>query len=181
MQRTTLITYIHSAQRLLLHQILTLAPELGPGVTSGARLMRVVFSTGLLSIKNPSEGDTCPAQRIFASTLTKPQHLVPGIEVMKPYTTIDKPMFGNIYENDKPEKRFMAILKIKKFFTCTLELVSSMIRHKLVDNNLDKIELKLTHEKITDLERVCNTCIPRSSRVDEKNRIESYVEAQNLH
>ncbi|GKD24829.1 hypothetical protein Tco_1231043 [Tanacetum coccineum] len=68
MQRTTFITYIHSAQRLLLHQILTLTPELGPGVTSGARLTRVVFSTGLLSIKNPSEGYTCPAQRIFAST-----------------------------------------------------------------------------------------------------------------
>ncbi|GJS90265.1 hypothetical protein Tco_0772901, partial [Tanacetum coccineum] len=61
----------------------------------------------------------------------------------------EEPMFGLIYDNEKTEKRFMATEDIKNFSTCTLERVSSRIRHKLGDNNFDKIELKLTHEEPT--------------------------------
>ncbi|GJY60527.1 reverse transcriptase domain-containing protein [Tanacetum coccineum] len=42
--------------------------QLGPGIKPGARLTCVVFSTGLLSTKNPLEGSIYTSWRIFVST-----------------------------------------------------------------------------------------------------------------
>nr|GEZ28003.1 hypothetical protein [Tanacetum cinerariifolium] len=53
--------------------------------------------------------------------------VIRGIKAIKPYSIVKEPMFGIIYENDKFEKRFLAIDEIKKFSMDTLECVSSRI------------------------------------------------------
>ncbi|GJY90717.1 hypothetical protein Tco_0505913 [Tanacetum coccineum] len=72
----------------------------------------------------------------FKLNLTKIRRFVPGIKAIEPYSIVEEPMFGNIYENDK--FRFMAIDEIKKFSTDTLERSSSRNRQKLIDNKLNK-------------------------------------------
>ncbi|GJS71790.1 hypothetical protein Tco_0704631 [Tanacetum coccineum] len=117
----------------------------------------------------------------FKLNLTKPQLTMPGIKALELYTTIEEPMFGIIYDNDKFEKRFMAFDEINKFLTGTLERDSSRICQKLEDNNMEKIEPKLAREEVANLGRMEVAILSCMYTREQMKMIESYVGARNLH
>ncbi|GKB89958.1 hypothetical protein Tco_0962230 [Tanacetum coccineum] len=77
--------------------------------------------------------------------------LLGGFNVKKTLTPL---MFGVIYDNNKSEKRFMAMGEVMKFSSDTLKRVSSSIRQRLIANNFYQISPRLTEEEVADLRRM---------------------------
>nr|GEY44847.1 hypothetical protein [Tanacetum cinerariifolium] len=88
-------------------------------------------------------------------------------------------MLGVIYDNDNLKKRFMAMDEVMKL-TDTLEKVRLRIPHRLIDNNLNRINLSLTEEEVTDLGRMKSTILDRLNTCDQMKRIESSINARQI-
>nr|GEU93657.1 retrovirus-related Pol polyprotein from transposon TNT 1-94 [Tanacetum cinerariifolium] len=66
--------------------------------------------------------------------LTAQTLAIPGIRELNPYSTVDVPFVGIIYENKKKDKRIMGLSKIPKFCDATLEKVLKEVKLKIVES-----------------------------------------------
>ncbi|GJW55186.1 hypothetical protein Tco_0099271 [Tanacetum coccineum] len=81
-------------------------------------------------VKEPVEIMDCEIK----VNLTAPTLTIPGIEKLNPYSIVDVPFVGIVYENNKKDRRIMSLTEIPKFYDATLDKVLKEVSLKIVES-----------------------------------------------